>query len=129
MYGFTWFKRCSHYLVFYTKIFVPLDVDECVDSSPCLNGGTCQNSEGNFSCDCNEYWKGPLCELGIDDALLYKHAFVLFRYFICLQGLEWKYISLPYLNLFEIRRCFLSSVTKILSFGYYLKIKVYPKYL
>ena len=39
------------------------DVNEC-DNSPCENGGTCNNSQGNYSCDCTEFWMGRNCEIG-----------------------------------------------------------------
>ena len=34
--------------------------DECVES-PCLNGGTCQNQIGTFTCGCRLNSAGPLC--------------------------------------------------------------------
>ena len=36
--------------------------DECeVDGGPCLNGGTCQNQIGTFTCGCRPNFAGPLC--------------------------------------------------------------------
>ncbi|XP_041471797.1 neurogenic locus notch homolog protein 3-like [Lytechinus variegatus] len=32
-------------------------------SSPCLNGGTCSESPGGFSCDCQENYEGNTCQL------------------------------------------------------------------
>ena len=34
--------------------------DEC-EESPCLNGGTCQNQIGTFTCGCRSHFAGPLC--------------------------------------------------------------------
>ena len=34
--------------------------DEC-EESPCLNGGTCQNQIGTFTCGCRPNFAGPLC--------------------------------------------------------------------
>lgn len=40
-----------------------LDVDEC-SSDPCLNGGSCVDLVGNYSCICVEPFEGPQCETG-----------------------------------------------------------------
>jgi hypothetical protein len=37
-----------------------LDIDEC-QNDPCLNGGTCDNKPGGFSCECVAPWTGTLC--------------------------------------------------------------------
>uniref|UniRef100_A0A8C6S0V9 Sushi, nidogen and EGF-like domains 1 n=1 Tax=Nannospalax galili TaxID=1026970 RepID=A0A8C6S0V9_NANGA len=42
---------------------LPLDVDEC-GSDPCLNGGSCVDLVGNYSCICVEPFEGPRCETG-----------------------------------------------------------------
>ena len=34
--------------------------DECAES-PCLNGGTCKNQIGTFTCECRPHFAGPLC--------------------------------------------------------------------
>lgn len=41
----------------------PADVDEC-SSDPCLNGGSCVDLVGNFTCLCAEPFEGPRCETG-----------------------------------------------------------------
>lgn len=38
------------------------DVDEC-QSAPCLNGGTCSDLRGGFSCACAANWHGTRCQL------------------------------------------------------------------
>ena len=41
-----------------------LDIDEC-DSNPCAMNAACENTEGSFSCSCNEGFNGgglTLCE-------------------------------------------------------------------
>ncbi|XP_058674259.1 protein crumbs homolog 2 [Ammospiza caudacuta] len=40
--------------------------DVCA-SSPCLNGGTCQDLFDAFGCGCSAGWAGPRCEANIDD--------------------------------------------------------------
>ena len=42
---------------------LPADVDECA-SGPCLNGGSCVDLVGNFTCLCSEPFAGPRCETG-----------------------------------------------------------------
>ena len=32
------------------------------ESSPCLNGGSCTNTDTGFTCDCAEGWRGDTCE-------------------------------------------------------------------
>ena len=37
------------------------DVNEC-DDNPCQNGGTCTNTNGNYTCTCTEFSRGRNCE-------------------------------------------------------------------
>ena len=37
------------------------NIDECA-SSPCLNGGLCQDGINNYTCDCGEAFVGANCE-------------------------------------------------------------------
>ena len=32
------------------------------DSSPCKNGGSCENAENTFNCTCTERYEGDTCE-------------------------------------------------------------------
>ena len=41
------------------------DVDECTTSSPCLHGGTCNNTAGSYECFCTPQWNGTNCDEGI----------------------------------------------------------------
>ena len=61
------------FLYFIVQIVFFLDVDEC-ESSPCLNGATCDNSPGNFSCICTDFWIGPNCEIGTRNTLWCIHV-------------------------------------------------------
>lgn len=47
------------------------DVDECEVQGPprCRNGGTCQNSAGDFYCVCVSGWGGAGCEENLDDCV------------------------------------------------------------
>ena len=36
-------------------------VNPC-DSYPCKNGGTCENDEDTFTCNCTEKFEGPTCD-------------------------------------------------------------------
>ncbi len=43
------------------------DTDPCA-SSPCVNGGTCQNTGfGTFECACDEMWRGSHCQLAVPE--------------------------------------------------------------
>ncbi|XP_053403199.1 fibropellin-1-like [Mercenaria mercenaria] len=44
------------------------DYDECVQN-PCINGGTCYNNEGSYTCYCPPGWTGPNCEIDVDECL------------------------------------------------------------
>jgi len=43
--------------------YVTVDVDECLDG-PCLNGGTCINNAGSYTCRCPIGYTGMNCETG-----------------------------------------------------------------
>ena len=40
-----------------------LSVDECL-SIPCLNGGTCKDDVGRYTCTCAPGYTGTHCETG-----------------------------------------------------------------
>lgn len=42
-----------------------LDVNECVVYQPCQNNGTCTNSEGSYTCTCENGWIDQHCETGL----------------------------------------------------------------
>ena len=46
------------------RMFFFQDIMECV-STPCLNGGTCDERRGSFMCDCVAGYTGGLCETGM----------------------------------------------------------------
>ena len=41
-----------------------VDVNECITMQPCRNGGTCQNIDGSYLCQCKEGWTDPDCTTG-----------------------------------------------------------------
>lgn len=45
--------------------FFFLDVNECVVYQPCQNNGTCTNSEGSYTCTCENGWIDQHCETGL----------------------------------------------------------------
>lgn len=47
----------ARYRAGYTGDSCEQDIDECL-SSPCKNGGTCQNLENNYECTCMEGFEG-----------------------------------------------------------------------
>ncbi|XP_028415961.1 fibropellin-1-like [Dendronephthya gigantea] len=38
--------------------FMPIDVDECLPSSPCHSNATCNNTDGSYTCTCNSGYTG-----------------------------------------------------------------------
>ncbi|XP_052227429.1 neurogenic locus notch homolog protein 2-like isoform X2 [Dreissena polymorpha] len=38
-----------------------MDIDECLETNPCLNSGTCSNTNGNYHCSCVFPWSGKNC--------------------------------------------------------------------
>lgn len=45
------------------KTFFGTDVNEC-DLFPCQNNGTCINSLGSYTCECETGWQGQDCHIG-----------------------------------------------------------------
>ncbi|KAI2527782.1 sushi, nidogen and EGF like domains 1, partial [Homo sapiens] len=45
----------------YTGAACEMDVDDC-SPDPCLNGGSCVDLVGNYTCLCAEPFKGLRCE-------------------------------------------------------------------
>ena len=50
-------------------MFILSDVDECSFSNPCLNGGTCINNAGSYTCRCAPGWTGEKCQIDINECL------------------------------------------------------------
>ena len=48
------------------KLYVYLDIDECELTELCQNGGTCNNMDGSYTCDCVSGFTGQHCENGIN---------------------------------------------------------------
>ncbi|CAH1253081.1 VWDE [Branchiostoma lanceolatum] len=49
------------------------DNNEC-DSSPCRNGGECQDGVNHYICSCARGWTGTHCEEDIDECMLTNHG-------------------------------------------------------
>jgi len=43
------------------------DIDECAQEGFCMNGGSCENSIGGFTCHCAQGWTGLNCEQDVDE--------------------------------------------------------------
>lgn len=52
------------HLAIYRDICSILDIDEC-QSTPCQNGGSCNDLVNRFECDCTERYNGTICEKGM----------------------------------------------------------------
>ena len=53
------------------KLLLYVDTDECA-SSPCQNGGTCQDLVNQYQCNCDDGYEGTNCEIGRKNILLLK---------------------------------------------------------
>lgn len=51
--------NCQNHLI--NNYFKLSDYDDC-GSSPCLNGATCEDGPGKYTCTCANYFKGDNCE-------------------------------------------------------------------
>ena len=45
----------------YSGVLCQTQIDNCA-SRPCLNGGTCTNGVGSYSCECTPHFTGETCE-------------------------------------------------------------------
>lgn len=61
----------------YTGDYCEQDIDECL-SSPCKNGGSCQNLENNYECTCMKGFEGQ-AHLHYSYNLLVNHFLFLFN--------------------------------------------------
>ena len=42
------------------------DINECtLPNPPCKNGATCNNKQGDYQCNCTEFWMGKDCNEGM----------------------------------------------------------------
>ena len=44
----------------YSGVLCQTQIDNCA-SRPCLNGGTCTNGVGSYSCECTSHFTGETC--------------------------------------------------------------------
>lgn len=97
----------------YTGRLCEVDVNEC-DPSPCLNGATCVDGQGSFTCRCPPGFNGTRCETGIDAIATESGRWslngqVLFRQWYNLIFSEGKQIEL---NLPQIDICAMFTACK-----------------
>lgn len=48
---------------------ISLDTNECETTKPCVNAVSCENSEGDYQCECQKGWSGKNCDHNINDCL------------------------------------------------------------
>lgn len=46
------------------------DVNECL-LNPCMNNGTCINTDGSFICRCPPGWTGPTCSEDVNECPMF----------------------------------------------------------
>ena len=66
--------------IFKTLFFFGIDVNECA-SNPCLNGGSCIDLIGRFSCRCPEGFDGKNCENGLFNIIIFN-TFILIVFYL-----------------------------------------------
>ena len=59
-------------IAFRYVVFNILDILECA-SDPCLNGGTCNDEIGYYTCTCLEGYTGDRCETSMPTIALYTN--------------------------------------------------------
>ena len=50
----------------FTGTYCENDINECTESAPCTNNGTCINSFGGYTCNCTFAWTGMNCQEAVD---------------------------------------------------------------
>ena len=97
----------------FNSVHCPLDINECVVSSPCKNGGTCSNMPGSYKCTCDVKYSGKNCETGRSSEetwLIGKSAYLHVRainmgYWSCLFGQDgWILARFIFLRVYGPRR-------------------------
>ena len=53
---------------YYVSSYFPVDINEC-QSTPCQNGGTCNDAVNQYTCSCVAGYVGTHCETGGYDVL------------------------------------------------------------
>ena len=48
---------------FYSFLILFLDINEC-ESTPCRNGGTCEDGVNQYTCHCVDGYDGHRCQTG-----------------------------------------------------------------
>ena len=62
--------------------FIPTDINECY-SSPCQNGGTCEDLVNGYTCYCLSGYSGDHCQIGKTPSLIVSYVssfLLLFQY-------------------------------------------------
>ena len=56
-----YYSITEEHILFIFVTFLTEDIDECL-AEPCGNEGTCENTDGSFTCFCVEGWTGETCD-------------------------------------------------------------------
>ena len=55
-----------HCLAGYSGVLCDFNIQECLPSNPCHNGGRCIDEVNGYRCDCGLGFKGSHCEIDVD---------------------------------------------------------------
>lgn len=84
-----------------------LDIDECSAYSPCVNNGTCINTNGSYYCICTVGWNGNNCEKGNKFIKISDNDNIIFFFF--------KRLFCLIAKLLEMLFCFQTSTSAVVQ--------------
>ena len=85
--------------------FTLTDINEC-DSSPCENGGTCEDQVNGYMCHCQSGYNGDHCQTGKTPSLIVSCVFLFFSF-----RLAPEFVSLVFVPEFQVVSSVLTNFT------------------
>ena len=87
--------------------FILTDINEC-DSSPCENGGTCEDEVNGYTCHCLSGYSGDHCQTGKTPSLIVSCVFLFFS--------PCQIVSLVFVPEFQVEPSVLTNFTLTIYF-------------